>query len=109
MDRYIPVITKQYSCKVNIEYIVYIQQQQRKLAIVTDDETFVYYEKMDNVVELLDGRFFRSMKKLVINLEKILMVKEQKVRFQNGTDIYLGRENYIKTKQRYAAYLKKLM
>ena len=47
MDRYIPVITKQYSCKVNIEDIVYIQQQQRKLAIVTDDETFVYYEKMD--------------------------------------------------------------
>ena len=38
MERYIPVITKRYSCKVDVEDIIYIQQQQKKLAIVTDDE-----------------------------------------------------------------------
>ena len=108
MNNYIPVITRQHGRKVETDKVVYIQQQQRRLAIVTDDETFVYYEKVDNVLKYLDERFFRIMKKLVVNLEKISCVKEQCVTFQNGAQLYMGRENYVKTKQRYAAYLRNL-
>jgi len=108
MEKYIPVITKKYSCKVGIEDIVYIQQQQKKLAIVTDDETYSYYEKMENVLDYLDRRFFRIMKRLVVNMDKILMVKEQQIHFQNGDDIYLGKDNYVKAKQKYTAYLRGL-
>lgn len=108
MERYIPVITKHYSCKIKTDDIVYIQQQQKKLVIVTDDETYSYYEKIENVLECLDGKFFRIMKKLVVNLDKISMVKEQQVRFLNGEDIYLGKDNYVKTKQKYTAHLRGL-
>lgn len=108
MTKYIPVVTKRYSCKVDTSDIIYIQQQQKKLVIVTDDEIYSYYEKMENVLECLDGRFFRIMKKLVVNLDKISMVKEQQVHFQNGDDIYLGKDNYVKTKQKYTAHLRGL-
>ena len=98
-----------YSCKVDVEDIIYIQQQQKKLAIVTDDEIYFYYEKLENILCYLDNRFFRVMKKLTVNLDKISMVKEQKIRFQNGDDIYLGRDNYIKIKQKYTAYIRGLI
>jgi len=108
MEKFVPVITKQYSRKVNIKDIVYIQQQQRRLAIVTDDETFICYERMDNIMENLDDRFFRVMKKLTINLEKVVMAKDQRLFFENGTSVYLGKENFVKTKQKFAGYLRKL-
>lgn len=108
MGEYIPVITKQYSCKVHIDDIVYIQQQQKKLAIVTDKQAYFYYEKIENILSFLDERFFRVMKKLVVNLEKILVVKEQQIHFQNGADIYLGKDNYVRAKQKYTAYLRGL-
>lgn len=108
MEKFVPVITKQYSRKVNIEDIVYIQQQQRRLAIVTDDETFLCYERMDNIMDNLDERFFRVMKKLTINLDKVLMVKEQHLFFENGMSVYLGKENYVKAKQKFAGYLRNL-
>lgn len=109
MEGYISVITKRYSCRVKIDDIVYIQQQQKKLTIVTDHEVYSYYERMENVVEHLDKRFFQVMKKLVVNLDKIQMVREQQIHFQNGEDIYLGKDNYVKTKQIYTAHLRGLI
>lgn len=108
MEKFVPVITKQYSRKVNVKDIVYIQQQQRRLAIVTDDEIFLCYERMDNIMDNLDERFFRVMKKLTVNMDKVLMAKEQHLIFENGMSIYLGKENYVKVKQKFARHLRNL-
>lgn len=105
---YIPIITKKYSCKINTDDILYIEQQQRKLTLVTEQGSYSFYERMDNIIGFLDDRFFRTMKHLTVNLEKILMAREQRIVFQNGETIYLGKENYIRTKQRYVAYLRRL-
>lgn len=108
MEKYIPVITKKYSCKVSVDDIVYIRQHEKKLDIVTEEERYSYYEKMDNVVDYLDDRFYRIMKRLVVNLDKVTMVREQQIYFENGDGLYLGKDNYIKAKQRYTAHLRGL-
>ena len=94
MSRYIPVITKEYSRKISVDDIIYLEQRQRKLAIVTDDETYVCYH---------------TLKKLVVNLEKVSVMRDQKVIFQNGSILMLARESYIRTKQIYTAYLRDLL
>lgn len=57
MSRYIPVITKEYSRKISVDDIIYLEQRQRKLAIVTDDETYVCYERIENIEKQLDDKF----------------------------------------------------
>lgn len=109
MSKFIPVITRQYSRKVNVDDIIYLEQRQRRLAIVTSDETYVCYERIENVEKQLDERFYHTLKKLVVNLEQISVAKNQKIVFQNGIELQLGRESYIRTKQTYAAYLRKLL
>lgn len=109
MSKFIPVITREYSRKVNVDDIIYLEQRQRRLAIVTADETYVCYERIENVEKQLDERFYHTLKKLVVNLEQISVAKNQKITFQNGTELQLGRESYIRTKQTYAAYLRKLL
>ena len=109
MSKYIPVITREYSRKVDVDDIIYLEQRQRRLAIVTADETYVCYEKIENVEKQLDNRFYHTLKKLVVNLEKVSLARDQSITFQNGAVLMLGRESYIRTKQMYIAYLKNLL
>ena len=109
MSRYIPVITKEYSRKISVDDIIYLEQRQRKLAIVTDDETDVCYERIENIEKQLDDKFYHTLKKLVVNLEKVSVMRDQTVIFQNGSILMLARESYIRTKQIYTAYLRDLL
>ncbi len=109
MGEYIPVITKECSRKVRVDDIVYPEQRQRKVGIVTKETTYECYEKIANLEKQLDERFYHTLKKLVVNLEQISSMKDQNVVFQNGMVLMLGRESYIRTKQVYTAYLRKLI
>ncbi len=109
MATYIPVITREYSRKVILDEILYIEQRQRKLAIVTAEETYICYERIENLEKFLDERFYRTLKKMVINLDKIMVAQNQKITFVDGTVLTMGRESYIRTKQRFSAYLRNLI
>ena len=109
MATYIPVITREYSRKVILDEILYIEQRQRKLAIVTAEETYICYERIENLEKFLDERFYRTLKKMAINLDKIMVAQNQKITFVDGTVLTMGRESYIRTKQRFSAYLRNLI
>ncbi|MBR6529239.1 MAG: LytTR family transcriptional regulator DNA-binding domain-containing protein [Firmicutes bacterium] len=109
MATYIPVITREYSRKVILDEILYIEQRQRKLAIVTAEDTYICYERIENLEKFLDERFYRTLKKMVINLDKIMVAQNQKITFVDGTVLTMGRESYIRTKQRFSAYLRNLI
>ena len=86
MSRYIPVITKEYSRKISVDDIIYLEQRKQ-----------------------LDDKFYHTLKKLVVNLEKVSVMRDQTVIFQNGSILMLARESYIRTKQIYTAYLRDLL
>lgn len=109
MTKYIPVITREYSRKIPVDDIIYLEQRQRKLAVITEEGTFCSYQRIENVEKLLDDGFYHTLKKLVVNLDKIIEAKDQTITFQDGTELMLGRESYIRTKQIYAAYLRNLL
>ncbi len=109
MTNYIPIITRGYSRIINLDEVLYFEQRQRRLAIITTDETYVYYERIENLEYLLDDRFYHALKKLVVNLDKIISAENQIITFVDGTTLELARESYIRTKQKYTAYIKNLL
>ena len=106
MEKYILVLTSNIAAKVKVKDIVYIERDKRKLRLVTDLEEYEYYEKIENIETLLDGRFFPCLKGCYINLEKVVSMRDQKITFEGGQILYLGRENFLKTMQYYKIYLK---
>ncbi|MCI8609412.1 MAG: LytTR family transcriptional regulator [Firmicutes bacterium] len=106
---YIPLITKKYNMKIPVEQIVYFHQQSRKLKIVTDERTYEYYGKLETLTPRLDKRFYAAMQSITINLDKVVRMEDQAIYFDNGETIFLGRCNYIKAKQSYAAWLRQLI
>jgi len=106
MDKYIPFINRQLCCKIPLGEIMYIEQQGRKIMIVTDKTVYRKYGKISDYKECFDSRFFYCLQSVVINFANVLSMREQAIKFVNGEEIYIGRQNFVRTKQTFAVYLK---
>ena len=105
-NRYITVTVRGSVRKVPLEEIVYLAREGRKLRVMTDSGEFIFYEKLDSIAELLDERFYPCLKGCYVNLGKISCMDNHQRYFVHGTSYSLGRENFVRTKQRYFCYLK---
>ena len=105
-DEYIIVLTGNLAARIRISDILYIERYKRKIKIVTAQEEYAYYERIENIKPLLDDNFFPCLKGCYINLEKVISMHDRKIMFEGGRTLYLGRENFIKTMQYYKLYLK---
>ena len=74
--------------------------------IVTEKETYCSYDKIKNVEKYLDGRFYYCLKTIIINFQQVSVMRDQTIYFKNGDNILLGRQNYIRTRQAFAVYIK---
>lgn len=106
MEKYLPVIKRGQILRLAVDNIIYIVKIGRKLQIVTTEGTWEYYEHIENLFPFLDSRFYLCMKSLLINLEQVEKMEAQSLFFRNGEIFRLGRDNYVRTRQRYAAWLK---
>lgn len=106
-EKYIPVICGKEAAKVKVSDVVMVIKDKRKLHIVTDGKEYDFYERIEHVEPFLDSRFFCCLKGCYINLEKVVSMTDQTIYFDNGFTFGLGRQNFIKTRQRYKLYLKK--
>lgn len=48
------------------------------------------------------------MSTCIINLDKVESMEKSTVKFESGRNMIVGRDNFIKTRQVYNAYLRKL-
>lgn len=105
-DNYITVALRGCVRKVMLDDIVYLARDGRKLRLMTDEGEIEFYERLDNVLHVLDERFYPCLKGCYVNLEKISCMDEQQIFFENGATYALGRENFVRTKQKYYRFLK---
>ena len=108
MDKYIPFVTSKQCCRISLENILYVEQQGREVLIVTENITYRKYGKLSDMEAYLDERFFYCLKSMTINLSNVISMQNQVITFRDGTEIFLGRQNFVKAKQTFAIYIKKL-
>ena len=109
MEKYVPLVTKNCVRKILPGEIVYIMKKARKIMLVTDTEIYEYYGKLEQVSQILDRRFFACLNSCIINLDKVLRMENQMIYMTNGEPVPMGRDSFIRAKQYYTAYLKKLL
>ncbi len=105
-DKYLPFVNRQQCSKIPLREILRVEQNGRLVTIVTEKGILEKYGKIQEVEEYLDERFYHCLKKTIINFEQVSSMKEQTIFFKNGDKIFLGRENFVRTKQSFAIYIK---
>jgi DNA-binding LytR/AlgR family response regulator len=104
----ISVITSNVCAQVRVEDIESLEQNGRKVKIKTSKAVYTYYGKLEDLVPYLyDKSFYRPMKSVIINFEKIVMIGDFEIEFTSGNTYTMGRNNFIKTRKAFKNYLMK--
>ena len=106
LPEYISVISASNCAKIRIDDIELIEQDGRKLHVVTSDKDYSFYGGLNTIAEsLADRAFYRPIKKLIINLDHIRDISGYCVNFSSGQSIAMGRNALAATKKAYKRYL----
>ena len=104
-SKYLAIINKSDSIKLAVSDICYIARNSRKLEFETEKGTVETYEKMDHIEDCLGPKFYRCMSGCIVNMSRIIGIKQSCIYFDNGKSFRVGRDTYARVKQRFNAYL----
>jgi DNA-binding LytR/AlgR family response regulator len=104
-EGFLPVVNRSLSTCVPLREIIYIERKGRVIEVVTLDQKYRYYERMEVVLTYLDGHFFQCLRGTVVNLRNVLQISEQDIEFANGMHLTLSYKPYCKIKQVYSNYI----
>lgn len=105
LKNYIFITTRSFIHKIPIDDIFLVERHARKLFVLTSDHEYEYYEKLDNVESRLDDYFLKCHASCIINMRKVRKFQNQVVEFDNGYNLILGKNSFVKAKQRFYAFI----
>lgn len=106
MPEYISVISSSQCGRIRIDDIEVIEQEGRKLHIITAEKDYSFYERIAELIPTLIGRaFYRPIKGLIINFDQVKDIAGNSVAFRSGQSVTLGKNTITKTRSAYKKYL----
>ena len=106
MERdYIPVIRRSESSKVYLKRIMLIEQELRKIMIFTEEGKYWRYGKIEELSKYLDKRFLKCHSSCIINMDKVVKMRDQTIYFENGYKIIICKEKFYSAKNKFNGYL----
>ncbi|MBR2539486.1 MAG: LytTR family transcriptional regulator [Mogibacterium sp.] len=108
LPEYISVISASQCARVKIADIECIEQEGRKLHIITPARDYTVYESINTIARsLVDRAFYRAMKGLILNFDQVKDITGNYINFYSGQSVTMGKNSVSKTRQAYRRYLLK--
>lgn len=105
---YISVISGSACGRIRINDIEVIEQEGRKMHIITAERDYSFYQRATDLIPVLAGRaFYRPVKGLFINFDHVKDISGVNITFQSGQVVTLGRNSISRTRTAYKRYLMK--
>jgi len=105
---FISVISSNHCARIRINDIEMIEQDGRRIHIVTAERDFSFYGSLNSIaMSLADRAFYRVFKSLIINFDHVRDIRGISVNFNSGQSMTLGRNAICKTRKAYKRYLMK--
>ena len=106
LPEYISVISASKCAKIKIDDIEVIEQDGRKVHVITAAKDFSFYGGINTIAgSLAERAFYRPIKRLIINLDHVSDISNYSVNFNSGQSVALGKNALLSTKRAYKRYL----
>lgn len=103
---FISIISSNQCARIKIDDIEMIEQEGRRLHIVTAEKDYSFYGALNSIaVALADRAFYRVLKSVIINFDHVRDISGISINFNSGQSMTLGRNSISKTKRAYKRYL----
>ncbi len=110
---YLPFVSRHMSAMIEIVRIEIIRKRNRQIIILLegDEREYVFTEDISRLEGFLDDGFCTCISNCIVNLRliKVMNNDDHKVEFFDGRVMHLGRDSFIKLKQKYNAYLRGIL
>lgn len=103
--RRIPILTRSETTAVDPEDIIYAESNLRLVLLRTDMRQYRYYGKLDDLMRLLGEPFYRCHVSWIINLDKVVSIKNNAIHMSDGKVILLGRNKFQAARKMYIRHL----
>jgi len=106
LPEYISVISANKCAKIKIDDIEVIEQDGRKVHVITAAKDYSFYGAINTIAgSLAERAFYRPIKRLIINLDHVSDISSYSVNFHSGQSVALGKNALLSTKRAYKRYL----
>ena len=106
LPEYISVISPNKCAKIKIDDIEVIEQEGRKIHVITAAKDYSFYGGLNTIAgSLAERAFYRPIKRLIINLDHVSDINSYSVNFNSGQSVALGKNALLSTKRAYKRYL----
>ena len=105
MDEYLMIKADNVIHKIAYDDIVYIESHNKQTIFHTTKSSITSYTKMNELEDLLSGRFFRCHRGYLVNLAHVVTYEVGEIQVTGGDRILLSRlkyQNFIQAFMRYA-------
>jgi DNA-binding LytR/AlgR family response regulator len=102
---FIPVIKSKEIHRILTKELLYVEQYQRKIRLVTREITLETYGRIQEFVPYLGDNFMQCHQSLYVNMDQIRAMKDQSIQFFGGMEVPLSRDKFTSAKQRFSRYL----
>lgn len=106
LPEFISVISASKCAKIKIDDIEVIEQDGRKVHVITAAKDYSFYGSINTLAgSLAERAFYRPIKRLIINLDHVSDINSYSVNFTSGQSVALGKNALLSTKRAYKRYL----
>ena len=106
LPEYISVISANNYAKIRIDDIEILEQDGRKIHVITAAKDYTFYGALNTIAESLAERaFYRPIKRMIINLDHVSSITSYSVNFSSGQSVTLGKNALLSIKRAYKKYL----
>ena len=103
---FISVISASQCARIRIDDIEVIEQEGRKLHVITPDREYSFYENLKDLIPTLAGRaFYRPIRGLIINFDHVKDITGTTICFHSGQCVTMGKNSITRTRSAYKKYL----
>lgn len=106
LPEYISVISASKCARIRIDDIEVIEQEGRRLHVITADREYSFYENIKELIMTLSGRaFYRPVRGLIINFDHVREISGNCISFHSGQCVTMGKNSITRTRAAYKKYL----
>lgn len=98
--------TRNRSMNLDESAILYLESRGKKVEIHIPEETIEVYASMNKLEERLGESFYRCHRGYLVNMAHIIEYRTDRIRLNNGEEVYLAKEKYQSFVKTYMRYLR---
>lgn len=102
---YLNLLTQRTIIRLQTDDIVYVESHNHQIAVHTDEDSYLVYEKISDIMKRLPDCFVQCHKSYLINLNYVSIIDGKLAHMTNGKKIPISCANLTEVKDKFFAFI----